>query len=50
MHHSIIYGGYDNLIARLGILGKLIRAALYVFENTPLQIFGLSHFMVIEKT
>jgi SAM-dependent methyltransferase len=50
VHHSIIYGGYDNLIARLGILGKLIRAALYVFENTPLQIFGLSHFMVIEKT
>ncbi len=49
VHHSIIYGGYDNIIARLGFLGKLIRAALYIFENTPLQILGLSHFMVIEK-
>lgn len=49
VHHSVIYGGYDNIIARLGPLGKLIRGALYVLENTPLQIFGLSHFLVIEK-
>jgi SAM-dependent methyltransferase len=50
VHHSVIYGGYDNIIARLGSLGRLIRGALYVLENTPLQIFGLSHFLVIEKT
>jgi SAM-dependent methyltransferase len=49
VHHSIIYGGYDNLIARLGVFGKIIRALLYILENTPLQIFGLSHFVVIEK-
>lgn len=49
IQHAIIYGGYDNLIARLGPLGKLIRGVLYVFENTPLQMFGLSHFLVVEK-
>lgn len=49
VHHSVIYGGYDNLIARLGPVGKIIRGALYIFENTPLQAFGLSHFLVVEK-
>ena len=49
IRHSIIFGGYDNLIARFGPLGRLIRGGLYVFENTPLQILGLSHFMVVEK-
>jgi SAM-dependent methyltransferase len=49
VRHSVIFGGYDNLIARLGPLGKLIRGVLYLFENTPLQVFGLSHFLVAEK-
>jgi SAM-dependent methyltransferase len=49
VHHSVIYGGYDNMIARLGPLGRVIRGALYVLENTPLQVFGLSHFLVMEK-
>jgi len=49
VRHSIIFGGYDNLIARFGPLGKLIRGGLYVFENTPLQVLGLSHFLVVEK-
>jgi SAM-dependent methyltransferase len=49
VRHSIIFGGYDNLITRFGPLGKLIRAGLYVFENTPLQVLGLSHFLVVEK-
>lgn len=49
VHHSVIYGGYDNLIARLGPIGKIIRGVLYIFENTPLQVFGLSHFLVAEK-
>jgi SAM-dependent methyltransferase len=49
IQHAVIFGGYDNLIARLGVMGKLIRGGLYVFENTPLQILGLSHFLVAEK-
>jgi len=46
---NIIFGAYDNLIARFGALGKLLRAILQALENTPLKIFGLSHFWVMEK-
>jgi SAM-dependent methyltransferase len=46
---TIIYGGYDNLVIRLGLLGKIIRAALQFLEHTPLRWFGLSHFWVVEK-
>jgi SAM-dependent methyltransferase len=48
--HQRIYGGYDNIIARLGNAGKLIRDTLYRIEGTPLDTFGLSHMLVVEKT
>lgn len=44
-----IFGGYDNLTARLGPLGRLIRAGLYAAEKTPLNVAGLSHLLVAEK-
>lgn len=47
--HTRIFGGYDNLIARLGPLGRLIRAALHGAERTPLNVLGLSHLLVVEK-
>jgi SAM-dependent methyltransferase len=47
--HTRIFGGYDNLIARLGPLGRLIRAGLYAAERTPFNIVGLSHLLVAEK-
>jgi SAM-dependent methyltransferase len=47
--HTRIFGGYDNLIARFGALGKLIRRVLYRVEQTPLNVLGLSHFWVVEK-
>ncbi len=46
---TIIFGAYDNLIARFGAFGKILRAALQFLERTPLKWFGLSHFWVIEK-
>jgi len=46
---TIIFGAYDNLIARYKSLGKIIRSVLQFFENTPLRVFGLSHFLVLEK-
>ena len=49
VHHSRIYGGYDNIIARLGQPAAVIRDLLYRFEQTPLDTWGLSHFLVIEK-
>lgn len=48
--HTRIFGGYDNLIARFGPLGRFLRAALQGAENTPLNVLGLSHFLVAEKT
>jgi len=47
--HTRIFGAYDNLIARFGAAGKILRAALQFLERTPLKVFGLSHFLVIEK-
>ena len=47
--HTRIFGGYDNLIARFGAAGKMIRAALYAVEKSPLNALGLSHFLVVEK-
>lgn len=50
VHRTVIFGAYDNVIARLGALGKMLRAALQALEKTPLRVFGLSHFWVVEKT
>lgn len=47
--HQRIYGGYDNIIARLGRNGQRIRDTLYRFEGTPLDVLGLSHLLVVEK-
>jgi SAM-dependent methyltransferase len=46
---TIIFGAYDNIIARFGSLGKVLRSVLQFLERTPLKIFGLSHFWVLEK-
>ena len=46
---SIIFGGYDNVIARFKLAGKLIRFFFQLPERTPLKIFGLSHFWVVER-
>lgn len=48
--HQRIYGGYDNIIARLGGAGKVLRDTLYRLEGTPLDTLGLSHLLVVEKT
>ena len=50
VERTIIFGAYDNIIARFGPLGKFLRAILQFLEKTPLKIFGLSHFWVIERT
>lgn len=45
----IIFGGYDNIIARFPTAGKILRFLLQTLEKTPLRIFGLSHFWVLER-
>jgi len=49
IEQRVIFGAYDNIIARRPRLGKLLRSVLQAMERTPLQIFGLSHFWVVEK-
>ena len=46
---TVIFGAYDNVIARFGRFGKMLRALLQFLERTPLRVFGLSHFWVVEK-
>jgi SAM-dependent methyltransferase len=46
---TIIFGAYDNIIARWPVLGKTLRLVLQALEKTPFRILGLSHFWVIER-
>jgi hypothetical protein len=49
IERTIIFGAYDNIIDRFGSFGKILRNVLQFLERTPLKIFGLSHFWVVEK-
>jgi SAM-dependent methyltransferase len=46
---TAIFGAYDNIIARFGRFGHILRGVLQFMERTPLRVFGLSHFWVVEK-
>lgn len=50
VHHSCIFGGYDNIEYRLPTVGKRLKQGLYALEKTPFSVFGLSHLLVLEKT
>ncbi len=49
IERTVIFGAYDNIIARWGILGRIMRAILQALEGSPLRGLGLSHFWVVEK-
>jgi SAM-dependent methyltransferase len=49
VERTVVFGAYDNLIARFGIFGKTLRSCLQLLEVTPLNRLGLSHLWVIEK-
>jgi SAM-dependent methyltransferase len=48
--HGYVYPGFDNIVERYKVLGWLLRRVFYLLESTPLQRFGLSHFVVAERT
>jgi SAM-dependent methyltransferase len=48
-HHSQIFPGYDNLVARRPGLGRWLRRITYTLEQSPLMAFGISHLLVVEK-
>jgi SAM-dependent methyltransferase len=49
VERTVIFGAYDNIIARTGALGRVLRSVLQFFERTPLRVLGLSHYWVVEK-
>jgi SAM-dependent methyltransferase len=49
VERTVIFGAYDNLISRFGVVGRLLRSFLQFLERTPLRALGLSHFWVVEK-
>ncbi len=49
VERTIIFGAYDNIIARTRTLGRVLRSGLQFLEATPLRRLGLSHFWVIER-
>ena len=49
VHHTQIFPGYDNVVARAPALGRALRAVTYLLERTPLRTFGLSHLLVVER-
>ncbi len=49
VERKILFGAYDNIIARKPRLGRALRTLLQWLERTPLRFLGLSHFWVVEK-
>ena len=49
VERTVVFGAYDNLIARFGPLARLLRGLLQALERTPFKALGLSHFWVLEK-
>lgn len=47
---GVVFGAYDNIIARWSRAGRMLRAVLQFLEKTPFRALGLSHFWVVEKT
>lgn len=50
IHRTIIFGAYDNIIARWPRAGRILRRILQGLESTPFRTLGLSHFWVIQRT
>lgn len=48
--HRRIFGGYDNVVARFGAPGRVLRRALQDAEGTPFDVLGLSHVLVLERS
>jgi ubiquinone/menaquinone biosynthesis C-methylase UbiE len=47
---TVIYPGFDNIVARKKALGATLRKITYTLEHTWLRRLGLSHLLVLEKT
>ncbi len=48
--HRYVYPGFDNIAARNQGVAGILRRMLYTAEGSWLQIFGLSHLLILERT
>jgi ubiquinone/menaquinone biosynthesis C-methylase UbiE len=46
---TYVFPGFDQIRARRKWLGNALRSITYTIERTPLRMFGLSHFIVLQK-
>lgn len=46
---TVIFPGYDRIAHRSPALARWLQVITYTLEQTPLRIFGLSHFWVLER-
>lgn len=46
---TVIFPGYDRIAHRSPTLARWLQAITYTLERTPLRVFGLSHFWVLER-
>lgn len=44
-----IYPGFDNVVASRPALGRFMQRATDLLENTPMRVFGISHFVVAQR-
>jgi hypothetical protein len=44
-----VFPGFDNVAARLGMPGRLLRRVMHFLEDGPLRRFGISHIYVLRK-
>jgi SAM-dependent methyltransferase len=49
VERTVIFGAYDNIIARWPTFGRVLRWILQGIEKTPARVFGLSYFWIVEK-
>jgi hypothetical protein len=49
VRRTIVFGAYDNLIVRWGLLGRALRAVLQAWAHAA-RVLGLSHLWVLERT
>jgi hypothetical protein len=47
---TVIFPGYDNVVARKPALGKTLQSVTYTMEQTWLKRLGLSHLLILERT
>ncbi len=49
VHYERVFGGYDNIEYRFPKFGRNLKSFLYKLEKTGLNVFGISHLLVLEK-